>query len=167
MLPDDGRRYEILEGELFVNPAPTTMHQTVSKRLQLELMLQLERTGKGVVFNAPVDVIFSDATVAQPDLLVMATARRNLISQRGIEGPPDLIVEILSPRTERADREIKFRLYASAGVKEYWIIDARARRVDVFSLGPTGYGEATACGPGSQARSAVFDFSVSVDSLFE
>jgi Uma2 family endonuclease len=167
MLPDDGRRYEILEGELHVNPAPTTIHQTISKRLQLELMLQLERTGKGVLFNAPVDVIFSDATVAQPDLLVMAPARRNLISERGIEGPPDLIVEILSPRTERTDREIKFRLYASAGVREYWIVDARARRVEVFSLEPTGYGEPTSYRPGTQARSAIFEFAVSVDALFE
>jgi Uma2 family endonuclease len=167
LLPDDGRRYEVLDGDLYVNPAPTTTHQTVSKRLQLELMLQLERTGRGVVFNAPVDAIFSDTSVAQPDLLVVAASRRNIISERGIEGPPDLIVEILSPRTERADREIKFKLYASAGVREYWIIDIRARRIEVFSLGPTGYGEARTFGPSSNVSSGIFEFSMPVDTLFE
>jgi Uma2 family endonuclease len=166
LLPDDGRRYELLEGDLHVNPAPTTTHQTVSKRLQFELMLQIERTGQGVVFNAPVDVIFSDTSVVQPDLLVMRATRRNLISERGIEGAPDLIVEILSPRSERTDRELKFKLYASAGVREYWIVDSRARRVEVFMLGATGYGEATVSGPGSELRSHGFQFSTPVDALF-
>jgi Uma2 family endonuclease len=139
----------------------------VSKRLQLELMLQLEKTGKGIVFDAPVDVIFSKLSVAQPDLLVVRTARRNIISERGIEGAPDLVVEILSPRTQRSDRETKFKLYASKGVAEYWIVDARARHIEVFALGPTGYGEASAFGPGSVACSGIFEFSVGVDGLFD
>jgi Uma2 family endonuclease len=167
LLPDDGLRYEVLEGELHVNPAPTTIHQTVSKRLLFELMLQLEKTGKGIVFDAPVDVIFSTLSVAQPDLLVVRTARRNIISERGIEGAPDLLIEILSPRTQRSDRETKFKLYASKGVAEYWIVDARARRIEVFALGPTGYGEAASFGPGGLACSGIFEFSVAVDGLFD
>jgi Uma2 family endonuclease len=166
LLPDDGRRYEVLEGELHVNPAPTTTHQSVSKRLQFELMVHLEKTGKGVVFNAPVDVIFSDTSVAQPDLLVVKTARRNIVSERGIEGAPDLVIEILSPRSERADRELKSKLYATYGVPEYWIVDPRASRVEVYALGATGYQQSAVYGPGSVASSAVFEFSVAVDSVF-
>lgn len=166
-LPADGRRYEILEGDLYVNPAPTTTHQTISKRLQFELMVQLERTGKGIVFDAPVDVIFSDKTVAEPDLLVVRPARRNIISERGIEGAPDLIVEILSPSTARNDRGVKSKVYAANGVAEYWIVDGSARRVELYSLGATGYGEATVFGPGSRALSRVFEFELSVDALFE
>jgi Uma2 family endonuclease len=135
--------------------------------LLLELMLQLEKAGHGIVFTAPIDVIFSDTRVAQPDLLVVRTARRNIISERGIEGAPDLIVEIASPRTERADREIKSKLYAAAGVGEYWIVDPRSRRVELFELGATGYGLAHVFGPGTTVRSRSFAVSIEVDALFE
>jgi Uma2 family endonuclease len=165
-MPPDGRRHEILDGEWVVTPAPNTKHQSVSKRLHRELTLQLEDTKLGIAFYAPIDVIFSNTRVAEPDLLVVATGRRNIISQRGIEGAPDLVVEILSPSSERIDREVKRKLYADGGVREYWLVDPRTSRIEVLSLGGVVYETAGEYGPGATARSVIFPFSIAVDAVF-
>src|SRR5689334_1183493 len=80
-LPDDGQRYELIDGEFYVTPAPTSMHQTVSRRLQHRLMLQLEDPGLAVVFDAPFDVILANTTVVQPDLCVIKTERKGMIAR--------------------------------------------------------------------------------------
>jgi Uma2 family endonuclease len=166
LMPPDGRRHEILDGEWVVTPAPNTKHQTVSKRLQFELMLQLEHKKLGIVFDAPTDVIFSNTRTTEPDLLVVAVERKNIISERGIEGAPDLVMEILSTSTERTDREVKRKLYAEAGVREYWLVDPRTSRIEVLSLRGVSYESSGEYGPGATARSEIFPFSVAVDNVF-
>ncbi|MBI3179483.1 MAG: Uma2 family endonuclease [Deltaproteobacteria bacterium] len=165
-MPDDGRRYEVIEGEIYVTPAPTISHQTASKRIQTELILQLERTGKAVVYDAPVDVIMSPTRVVPPDIVVVATKRRNLVSERGIEGAPDIIVEILSPGTASVDRGAKQKLYAAAGVREYWLVDPQAHVVQVLALRGDGYQEHGNFGPGQRITSGLFDLSLAVDEVF-
>src|SRR5689334_12280366 len=96
---DDGKLWELLDGELILNAAPTTRHQRVSRRLLYALMSQLEPTSAAEVFNAPMDVVLSNTTVVEPDLLIVGTARSAIITERAIEGAPDVLIEILSPST--------------------------------------------------------------------
>lgn len=122
-IPDDGRRHEIINGDHFVNPAPSTYHQTVSKRLQFQLYSQIELQGLGVLFDAPVDVQLSDHDIVQPDLVVVLNVKKTIITPTKIKGIPDLIVEILSPSSQENDRVLKKDLYQRSGVPEYWIVD--------------------------------------------
>src|SRR2546430_9358807 len=102
-LPDDGRRYEILDGDLEVSPAPAPKHQAVSLNLVWILHGHVQERGLGSVYYAPIDVILADTSIVQPDLVFIATGRESIVSGRGIEGPPDLAVEILSPWSVRRD----------------------------------------------------------------
>lgn len=126
-LPDDGRRHEVLAGELYVVPAPGPQHQRASKRLQRQLEAFFEEKGVGEVFNAPVDVILGRHDVAEPDILVVGEPGQ--ISQRGIEGPPLLVVEVLSPSSHRYDRVTKAARYLALGVQHYWILDPDKREL--------------------------------------
>ena len=131
-LPEDGRRYEILDGALVVSPAPVPRHQGASIHLSALLHRYVRQRRLGRVYTAPIDVLLSPTTICQPDIVFVASANESLITERAIEGPPDLLVEILSPSTARRDRGIKARLYAGFGVAHYWIVDARRRRLEAF-----------------------------------
>ena len=135
-MPDDGNRYEAIEGDLYVTPAPGTRHARVSKRLQYALDRTLERPGLGEVFVAPYGVEFpATGEGVQPDILFVSNDRRSIIAEAGILGAPDLVVEILSPSTASRDRSIKLRLYERQGVREYWIVDPDENVVDVWRFG--------------------------------
>ena len=134
-MPDDGRRYELFEGEVYVTPAPRIVHQRISRNLELVLHSYVEQHGLGEVLYAPVDVILTDTTVVQPDLLYVSRPRLPIVREHGIVAAPDLVVEILSPSSSSRDRGIKRRLYERQGVAEYWIVDAEARAVDVWRFG--------------------------------
>ncbi|MBI1726511.1 MAG: Uma2 family endonuclease [Candidatus Rokubacteria bacterium] len=138
-LPDDGRRYELHRGELSVTPAPGTRHQRVIFPLGSRLYEHVRARGLGEVLPAPTDCILSDVTVLQPDLLYVATDRLAIISERGIEGAPTLVVEVLSPSTARLDRDRKMRLYAEHGVPYYWIVDPETRSIEAFALAGAEY----------------------------
>lgn len=112
--------------------APDTWHQHISKQLFLMLHRFFEAAGRGRVFYAPIDVILSNEDVFQPDLVVVTILTQ--ISRRGIEDPPHLIVEILSPSTVQYDRRLKAERYASFGVPHYWIVDPEARTLECFAL---------------------------------
>ncbi|MBI2569044.1 MAG: Uma2 family endonuclease [Candidatus Schekmanbacteria bacterium] len=131
-LPNDGKRYEIIEGDLYETPAPVPYHQMVSNRLQTALILALQRTGRGEVLNAPIGVILDRHTVVQPDLIFIRRERAALIGETAVNGPPDLVVEILSPSTRRTDLTAKSRVYARFEVESYWIVDPRKRRLELY-----------------------------------
>jgi Uma2 family endonuclease len=131
-MPEDGRRYELIQGDLFVNPSPNTMHQRVSRRLERQLEDYFHDRSLGEVFNAPVDVILTPADVFVPDLIVVGEPGH--VSKRGIEKAPVLAVEILSPSTRRVDRGIKAHRYAELGVAHYWIVDPERRRLECYRL---------------------------------
>ncbi len=155
-LPDDGRRYEIAEGELYVTPVPGSFHQTVSRRLQFALMRDLEETGIAYVFDAPCDVILADTTVLQPDLAIIAVSRKSIITPRGIEAPPDCVVEILSKSTEGRDRHLKRAVYAKFGVREYWLVDPDLGSVEALELAGDAYRLRARFDRASTLTSAVF-----------
>lgn len=130
-LPDDGKQYELLEGDLLVTPAPTPLHQRVSKRLQRQLEAYFEERAMGEVFDAPLDVILTSRDVFQPDLVV---ARPDQISARGIEGPPLLLVEIISPTTEERDRVMKANRYAQLRVPHFWLVEPDLPQIECYRL---------------------------------
>jgi Uma2 family endonuclease len=134
-LPDDGRRYEVIGGNLYVSPAPEIQHQATSMELASELHQLVKSRKLGRVYSAPIDVILPDmATPVQPDIIFISTDRLDIITKKRIEGVPNLVIEILSPGSVRYDRRTKYDLYAEAGVKEYWIVDPANCTADVFVL---------------------------------
>ena len=133
-LPDDNLRYEIHEGQLSVTPAPTPEHKESSGDLYSAVRHYVRSRGLGRLYYAPLDVILSDTTIVQPDLVFLDNSRLGQISARGVEGPPTLVVEILSPSTSRIDRVRKTQLYAQHGVPYYWIVDPRARTIEGYRL---------------------------------
>jgi len=132
--PDDRNRYEIIRGQLIVSPSLSTRHQHVLLELASALHRYLMNEKSGQVYIAPLDVRLSFYDVVQPDLLVVLDDRREIIQEQGIVGAPNLVVEILSPSSEITDRVDKAALYASSGVKEYWIVDPIAEVVTVYGL---------------------------------
>ena len=141
-LPDDGNIHEIIDGDHYMSPAPGTDHQRISRRIQFQLMAQIEQTGSGEVFNASTDLQLSDFDIVQPDLLVILRERGTYVTPTKIIGPPALVVEILSPSTSLRDRSLKLDLYARVGVAEYWIADPEEREVVRYVLEDGGYREA-------------------------
>ena len=129
-IPPDGKRYELLEGELYVTPAPSPLHQRISKRLQRKLEAYFEGRSLGEVFNAPIDLILTPHDVVQPDLVVVTEPAH--VSDRAIEGPPALVVEVLSPSTRDHDRTVKARRYAALGIRHYWLVDPEASRIECY-----------------------------------
>ncbi len=132
-LPEDGRRYEIIEGELYEMPAPGLDHATILANLVL-LLGPLVRSLGGTFFFAPLDVFFQGADPVQPDLLAILPGWEGELRQRGPEGAPDLVIEVLSPSNRGHDLLTKRSLYARAGVREYWIVDPDARSVEILTL---------------------------------
>jgi Uma2 family endonuclease len=133
-LPDDGNRYEVIAGELYVTPAPETPHQEAGARLFVKLRVFASEHDLGKVLYAPVDVLLADGDYLEPDIVFVRTDHLHYKTKRGIEGPPDLVVEILSPTTARQDRGVKRERYAHFGIPEYWIVDADRRRIEIHRL---------------------------------
>ena len=128
-LPDDGNRYEVLDGALFVTPAPSYGHQRVLGALYPPLRAYAEEHRVGWALWSPADIEFSPRRLVQPDLFVVPWGPREPQVWRDVSALT-LSVEALSPSTARADRHVKRRIYQSEGVSEYWIIDTDARRVE-------------------------------------
>jgi Uma2 family endonuclease len=129
LLPED-RRYEVIDGEVFVTPSPSLFHQAVSERLEQVVREFLDRTGRGVMFHAPCDVVLTPHDILQPDILVVLSERRSILMEKFVAGAPDLVVEVLSPSTASRDREAKAKRYALSGVREMWIVDPAARTIE-------------------------------------
>jgi Uma2 family endonuclease len=140
MLPDDGKRYELIEGEVFVSPAPSTRHQMVSANLLYALMDALHKPGLARIFHAPTDLVLTKTTAVQPDLVIVGKARESLITARALEGPPDVAVEILSPSSLDRDQYIKRKLYERFGIPEYWVVDPEQGQIIIYRLDEGTYG---------------------------
>jgi Uma2 family endonuclease len=132
-LPDDGRRYEIIEGELYEMPAPTWEHSTAVMNL-LALLLPVISTMGGLLRTAPLDTFFQGADPVQPDILAILPGSSTRGYGRGVEGAPDLAVEVLSLCNRGHDLLTKRELYARGGVREYWIVDPANRTVEILVL---------------------------------
>lgn len=120
-LPEDGNQYEIIDGTLELKPSPTTTHQRISQ--QIYDFLRDSCKSDYIIMLAPIDVILSDKETRQPDLLMVHRSRESIIEVHAVVGPPDLVVEVLSPSSVKRDRVMKLHSYARFGVPEYWIVD--------------------------------------------
>ncbi|MGH9369240.1 MAG: Uma2 family endonuclease [Thermoanaerobaculia bacterium] len=136
--PDD-RRYELIDGDLLLTPAPTPYHQQVLANLEDALRHFVHGQGLGRVFLAPCDIVLSRYDVVQPDIFFIRSDRLSIVTEKNISGAPDLAVEVLSPSTEERDRDRKTKLYARAGVRELWIADPAAKSIEVFVLSEGGF----------------------------
>ncbi len=133
-LPDSGPRFQLIEGELYMSPAPNRYHQVISRNLVFLLLKYLEQHPLGELYHAPFDVYLSDHDVFQPDLVFVRKENFAVLTDAGVEGTPDFVVEILSPSNAYLDRNAKLRVYARTGVKELWLIDPEARVIQVYQL---------------------------------
>lgn len=131
LLPE-GAPYQLIEGELIMTPAPNPRHQIILGRLFRRLAEFVERSFKGFVLFSPIDVYLDDENAFQPDIVFISDARKEVIRKDGIYGPPDFVIEILSPSTAHYDLREKFRVYERTGVKEYWIVDPEMNSVEVY-----------------------------------
>ncbi|HUF76884.1 MAG TPA: Uma2 family endonuclease, partial [Longimicrobiales bacterium] len=134
-LPPSGTtRYEVIDDELVVTPGTTARHQRIVRELMYRLVGFTKEQGLGEVFSAPFDVLFAEGDYVEPDLLFVRSDRLHLVSDRGVEGPPDLVVEVVSPSTAARDRGAKLDRYRLFGVAEYWVVDPDGQTVEVWDL---------------------------------
>jgi Uma2 family endonuclease len=132
-LPDDGNRYEVIEGVLYMSTAPSFFHQWIIRQIFLTLYAQLDTAGVGLTIWSPLGVFMPGCDPVQPDLLVIRREDMSIIRDRRVEGVPALLIEILSPSNSSMDTDVKRKAYAQAGVPEYWIVRPARRDVLVYS----------------------------------
>lgn len=139
LFPDDGKRHEIIDGVHYVTPSPNLRHQALVGRIFFEITLYLRsRPGAGQVFLSPLDVVLSFHDVVEPDLLFVAGDQTAILTEKNVQGPPALVVEVLSKGTRKRDAQIKRRLFERTGVREYWLVDPELDTVQVFRPGAQG-----------------------------
>jgi Uma2 family endonuclease len=133
LFPSDGRRHEIIGGAHHMTPAPGTRHQNILRLLGMLLNEYLRSTKRGILYFSPVDVVLSPHDIVQPDIVVILSERKGIITEKNIAGAPDLVIEILSKHSFKEDRMMKRKLYEKFGVKEYWIIDPFSDSVTIYA----------------------------------
>jgi len=154
--PDNDKRYEVIDGDLYVSPAPVWKHQRQPNRLNTRVSVWVENHQLGDVVTAPTAVVLDNENGLQPDLLFVSNERAHIITEDGVEGAPDLVVEVLSPSTASRDRGLKLRRYAASGVPHYWILDTEGPRIEERVLGEDGYRLVGTFGPGEIFRPTLF-----------
>ncbi len=138
-IPDDGRRYEIVNGVLLLMPSPSRSHQKTVLEIATYLRTHIQTASLGEVYVGPFDVELAHDTVFQPDVLVVLNAGLEKVTEGGVIGAPDLVVEVASPSTAPYDRLSKYEKYAQARVPEYWIVNPEKRTVEMLTLAGTTY----------------------------
>lgn len=133
-LPNDGKKYQIIGGNLYMSPPPIVYHQTVSRNLEFILWEFVKKHSMGDIFFAPIGVVFDNTNVVEPDIIYISNEKMGIKKEKAIFGAPDLIIEILSPSTLKVDVLLKKTLYQRFGVREYWMIDPKKKKVEVYFL---------------------------------
>jgi Uma2 family endonuclease len=155
-LPDDLNRHEIIEGEHYVTPSPSSRHQRISINMAAILKTHIDAQNLGTLLAAPIDVLLSPTSVVQPDLVFIKREHEYMITDPNIQGAPDLVVEILSHSTAARDRGNKMLLYAKFGVPHYWIVNPDPLSLSTYQLAAGEYGLTAQFGRGNQAQSPLF-----------
>ena len=168
-LPDDGRRYEIIEGVLYVSNAPNAAHQLVVHALDRRIGNFIDERKLGRLIPAPFEVHLTERSrPVQPDLIFVRADRWPGSGIRFFEGTPDLVIEVLSPSSVRTDRVVKFTAYEQAGVPEYWIVNPGAQTIEVYTLSGGEYGLVGEFTGGQNVQSPVLDgLTLAVSSVFQ
>jgi Uma2 family endonuclease len=155
--PDDGRRYELYDGEVIVVPAPVPRHQLVAARIT-SLLLEFARESGSLALPSPIDIAFTEHDVLQPDVVLFRRERCSLIAMMEvIRIAPDLAVEVVSRSTEARDRGRKMQVFARFGVGEYWIVDPVRNVLEIYQLQGGGYLLVAVCSEKDHVESATFN----------
>jgi len=163
----EGAPYQLIAGKLVMTPSPIPLHQNISGHLYFELLKYVENEAIGQVFVAPLDVCFDEENIYQPDILFIRKENENIIGKTMIEGPPDLVVEVLSPSTAYYDLRTKFRVYEKSGVQEYWIVDPERRSVEVYTNQDGKFSRQSEVeGSGEVQSKIISGFFVQIDTIF-
>jgi Uma2 family endonuclease len=133
-LPEGPPYYELVEGELFMSPPPILFHQGILGNIVRILYRYLDEHPIGEVYFAPCGVFLTEINAYQPDAFYITNERLGILAERGVDGAPDLIIEILSPSTARLDKGPKKKIYAATGVQELWLIDPNVKELTVYDL---------------------------------
>jgi Uma2 family endonuclease len=166
-IPEDGHRYEVIKGVLYMSPAPTLKHQKIIVKLVSYLEDFVETSGRGEVYVSPVDVELSYRTVVQPDVIVILNKHLDRLTEKRILGAPDLAIEVASPSTASHDRHKKQAAYARAGVPEYWIVNPKHQTIEVLVLEGSLYRSlGSFSGRATLPSQIVPDLPVSVEQFF-
>jgi len=152
----EGERYEVIDGDLFMTPAPTTYHQRIIGRLFRFLDDHVRNGGLGEVLFAPCDVLLSETDVVQPDIFTVAKDRLAIIRENYVSGAPDLVVEVLSKGSAMRDRTLKKERYVRFGVRELWIVDPAAKTIEVLRSAGAGFERHALVGSGEVLASPEF-----------
>ncbi len=168
LLIDDEKRYEVMEGGLIMVPAPLTNHQRISRNVEVILCNFVKGKRLGEVLDAPTDVVLVDDVVVQPDIVFISKDRLGIIEEAAIMGPPDLIVEIVSPSSAAYDTIEKREVYERYGVKEYWLVFPQEKAVEVLTLENGIYREFSKARKGGVIRSKIIDgLTMELKDIFE
>ena len=165
----DDKRYEVINGRLYEMPAPTPLHQRILIRIAKFMIYFVEKKDLGEVLPSPIDVVLGDKYVLQPDIVFISKDRLGIIGEKAIMGPPDLVVEIISPATVRRDTVVKKGIYEKFGVKEYWIVYPEEKAIEVWALSDEGKYELFNVAEGEgKVRSKVLEgFEVDLKEVFK
>lgn len=171
LFPEDGKRHELIDGVHYVTAAPTVGHQELLGRLYLAIgNFLVGRRHLGRVFLSPLDVVLSYYDVVEPDLLFIAGDQQDILTEANVQGPPALVVEILSPSTRRRDEGIKRKLFEEKGIREYWIVAPKGLRVTVYRRRDDGhfprFAELSTGQAATLETPLLPGFALSVDDLF-
>lgn len=168
LLIDDEKRYEVLEGGLVMVPAPFTIHQRISRNLEVILCNFVRERRLGEVLYAPTDVVLAEDVVVQPDILFISRERLGIIEEAAIMGSPDLIVEIVSPLSASYDTVEKRGIYEKYGVKEYWLVFPQERVIEVMALENGIYRELCKARKTGAVRSKIIEgLAIDLKDIFE
>ena len=138
-LPDDGKQYELIEGELVLNPTPITRHQWIAGNIYHAFRNYLDEHDTGKAFMAPLDVVLAEDVVLEPDVMLIRHERSAIIGEKNIQGAPNIVVEVLSDSTRKWDEVVKRKLYERYGVDEYWIVDPVIDVVKIYRRDDTSF----------------------------
>lgn len=156
LLPEDGHRWEILDGDLVREPAPRPFHQIIADSLLVLLRQFVVERGFGLVISSPLDVVLSEENVLQPDIVFIPKDRWAIVTEENLWGAPALAVEVLSPATTHRDRAVKRKIYERFGVEEYWIVDPERKEIEVLSRTEAGYARRDLLREGDALTSPLF-----------
>ena len=138
-LGETNQRIELFDGDLVMAAMPALYHQRIATQLTLLVGPYIVKNDVGVLYGAPIDVVISEYVVFQPDMSFVQKSRLHICEKERMTAAPDLVVEILSPSTEKRDRSIKLREYARGGATEYWIVSPESREIEVYCISPNGF----------------------------
>ncbi len=168
-LPDDGNRYEIIDGVLYVTTAPRYFHQWIIRRFDSLVGIPAEEQRLAFAATAPIGLFMPGCDPVQPDFILVLAEHVSIIEDGRFRGIPDLIVEVLSPGSRSYDEKVKLKAYARCGVPEYAVIDPKERQLRLYTLqAPGQYGEPRAFNEGDTVTFACLPtIAVAVSKLFE